>query len=397
MKKVAIIGAGYGGLRAVEHLVQHKNISIYLFDKNSYHYLQTEAYGYIAGRFDLQDVALDLKNWCNGFDNKINFIQKEVLFINSDQKKVKTDDKEYEYDYLIIATGSQTNFFSFIDGLKENAFGVKKLFRSHHFRTQFEQMLYKKLDDTSYQGKSINLAIGGAGLSGVEIAAEMANIIKKHTKSIGESANEVKIHLIDASHTILHGMDPYIIKYTKKRLDDLNVNILTNTFITRVDNEKIHFKDETTLEYTFLIFTGGIVSKPIESDFEYKTNKISQYITDNKLRLNDSIFAIGDCCELRDTKSYLLPPTAQSAEKSAEYVAKSILDIESDKAPEVFKASIDGVFVALGGNYAAGVLFDFIKVRGYVAFLLKKFITKSYFIGLKLRINTGFKKRTINS
>lgn len=61
MIKVAIIGAGYGGLRAIENLVNNENISLYLFDENPYHYLQTEAYGYIAGRFDLHDVALDLK------------------------------------------------------------------------------------------------------------------------------------------------------------------------------------------------------------------------------------------------------------------------------------------------------------------------------------------------
>lgn len=193
MKKVAIIGGGYGGLRAIEHLVGNKNITISLFDENSYHYLQTEVYGYIAGRFDLHDVALDSKNWCHGFNSPVEFVQEKVIFINSSQQQIETQNGKYDYDYLIIATGARTNFFSFIDGLDKYGLGVKKLFRSHNFRTSFEELLYNKLEDPKIQGEKFNLAIGGAGLSGVEIAAEMANVIKKHAKSIGESAREIEI------------------------------------------------------------------------------------------------------------------------------------------------------------------------------------------------------------
>ncbi|MBN2782489.1 MAG: FAD-dependent oxidoreductase, partial [Campylobacterales bacterium] len=145
MKKIAVIGAGYGGLRAVEHLCKNVDFDIYLFDKERYHYLQTEAYGYIAGRFDLGDVALDLKNWCYGFDNSINFIQEEVVLISSEQNMIKTDKGSYHFDYLIIATGAHTNFFSFISGLREYSYGVKNLQKSYKFRRDFEEILYQKL------------------------------------------------------------------------------------------------------------------------------------------------------------------------------------------------------------------------------------------------------------
>jgi NADH dehydrogenase len=398
MIKVAIIGAGYGGLRAIENLVENKDISLYLFDENPYHYLQTEAYGYIAGRFDLDEVVLDLNNWCHGFKRPITFIQQRVEYIDSSKNTIETADaNNYEYDYLIIATGARTNFFSFIGGMDKYGYGVKKLFRSHSFRTSFEKLLYSKLEDKSSHGKEINLAIGGAGLSGVEIAAEMSDVVKRHTKSIGESAKEIKIYLIDASSTILPGMSPYVIKNTQKRLDELSVVTMTDSFIDKLDAQTIYFKNGRELEYTFMIFTGGIIANTIDSDIQYETNKLGQYVCDNTQRINENIFTIGDCCEIKDKDSKLLPPTAQTAEKSAEYAAKSIVKLINKEQVKPLCAQVDGVFVALGGTYAVGELFGFIKVKGYIAYLLKKLITKSYYIGLKLRLNTGFNKRTISN
>jgi len=397
MIKVAIIGAGYGGLRAIENLVNNEKISLYLFDENSYHYLQTEAYGYIAGRFDLHDVALDLKNWCHGFKHPITFIQQKVNYIDSKNNLIKTDFDSYEYDYLIISTGARTNFFKFIDGMDKYGFGVKKLFRCHSFRTSFEHLLYEKLENSNIQGKTINLAIGGAGLSGVEIAAEMGNVIKRQSKSIGESAKEIKIYLIDASDTILPGMSKYIIKNTKKRLESLGIKIMTKSFIKRVDMDTIYFNDDSILNYTFMIFTGGILANNINSDLEISLNKTKQYICDSTLRIHTNIFTIGDCSEIKDKNNNTLPPTAQIAEKSAEYAAKSIEQLIQKESIKPFVGKVDGVFVALGGHYAVGELFSKIKVKGYLAYLLKKVITKSYYIGLKLRLNTGFKKRTISN
>jgi len=393
MKKVAIIGAGYGGLRAIEKLVDNEDFSLYLFDENSYHYLQTEAYGYIAGRFDLDDVALDLKNWCHGFKHPITFVQQRVKYINSKDQTLKTKSGTYDYDYLIIATGAKTNFFSFIEGMDKFGYGVKKLFRSHSFRTSFENLLYEKLENPSTKGKKINLVIGGAGLSGVEIAAEMSHVVKKHSKSIGESAAEIQIYLIDASDTILPGMSDHIIKHTQKRLNDLGVFTMTKSFIDKIDANTVYLKDNKELNYTFMIFTGGILANTIDSDIDYNTNRINQYICDITQRISENIFTVGDCCEIKDKNNKLLPPTAQTAEKSAEYVADAIERLIQGKELKPFSGRIDGLFVALGGHFAVGELFNFIKVKGYIAYILKKLITKSYYIGLKLRLNTGFKKR----
>ena len=88
-KRIVIIGGGYGGLRAVEHLAARSDLKITLIDRNPYHYLQTEAYGYVAGRFDIHDITMDLDNWCRGFGSNVTFRQAEVTGIDMEARSVR--------------------------------------------------------------------------------------------------------------------------------------------------------------------------------------------------------------------------------------------------------------------------------------------------------------------
>ncbi|MDY0116271.1 MAG: FAD-dependent oxidoreductase [Sulfurimonadaceae bacterium] len=395
-KHIVIIGGGYGGLRAVEFLAKDTNYTLTLIDKNPYHYLQTEAYGYIAGRFDINEIAIDLHQWCLGFDSKVQFINDYVHDIDLKQQSLTCHTQTINYDYLIIATGARTNFFSFIDGLRTHSHGVKNLERVYNFRKEFENLIYKQMQNEQHQkSDSINLAIGGAGLSGVEVAAEMANVIHTYSKTIGERAKAIKIYLIDASSTILPGMSDFVIQNTQNRLQSVGVEILTNAFINNVDDAYIYFKDGSKLNYHFMIFTGGIKASNLNNTIDTTKNKMNQFITDETLRIKGqpNVFAIGDCVEVRDKSGQLLPPTAQIAEKSAEYVAHAIKALDKNKTLKPFNGTMSGIFIALGGNYAVGEMFGFIKVKGYTAYLLKKAITYAYFLGLHLRINTGYKNR----
>jgi len=396
MKKIVIVGGGYGGLYAIESLKKYENIEILLIDKNPYHYLQTEAYGYIAGRFDIHDIAIDLKDWTKGFSQKVSFLNKEVMDINFKNNTLILKNEEILYDYIIVATGAKTNFFSFIDGLRENSHGVKNLERAHNFRIDFENLIYSKLQQNEdIDNKIHNIAIGGAGLSGVEIAAEMAYVLNKYGKAIGSNTKEINIYLIDASKTILPGMSNYIINNTHKRLEDLGVKILSNAFIGKVDSEYIYFKDGNKLYYSFMIFTGGITANDINSKLSTTNNKLNQLILDDMLNIQGykNAFGVGDCVEIRDINKNILPPTAQIAEKSAKYAVDSIIRDINIQKQEKFDAKVSGVFIALGGSYAVGEIFKYIKIKGYAAYIVKKIITYTYYLGLRFRINVGFRNR----
>lgn len=144
-----------------------------------------------------------------------------------------------------------------------------------------------------------------------------------------------------------------------------------------------------------MIFTGGIKASGLNDTVEAEKNKISQFIPNSELNIGNqtNVFAIGDCVEIKDAQGNILPPTAQTAERSAEYVAHTIRNKIDGKDVKPFNATILGIFIALGGRWAAGELFGWIKVKGYPAYLLKKAITHIYYLGLHLRINAGYKNR----
>jgi NADH dehydrogenase len=144
-----------------------------------------------------------------------------------------------------------------------------------------------------------------------------------------------------------------------------------------------------------MVFTGGIKASKLNATLDVAKNRMDQFIADAYLHIasKENVFALGDCVELRDNKGQMLPPTAQSAERSAEYVAHAIRAKIDGKKVAPFSASMMGMFIALGGKYAVGEMFGVIKVKGYMAFLLKKAITHVYYLGLRLRINVGYKNR----
>jgi NADH dehydrogenase len=393
LKKVVIIGAGYGGLRAIEKLAKEPGLDITLIDINPYHYMQTEAYGYIAGKFDICDITVDIKSWCSGFSKDIKFVNEEALDVDTKDQIVTTANQKLHYDELIIATGAKTNFPAFIEGLKDHTYGVKILDRAYDLKRKFEKIIYSKIRHSN--DEQFNIIIGGAGLSGVEIAAEMAYIAKKFTGSTGIRNNKIHIYLVEAYDSILNGLDGYIIKNSVKRLDNLGVKVMTNSFIQKVGKKHIELKSGERIDFDFMIFTGGIKATGLNDIMETEKNKMNQFIVDEYLRLkgHENVYAIGDCAQIKNKDGALLPPTSQIAEQCAEQVAKNITAKEKFEDIQIYEGKIDGMFVALGGNYAVGTLFNKIKVKGYLAFLLKKAITKMYHYGLMLRVNNGYRLR----
>jgi NADH dehydrogenase len=398
MKKIVIAGCGYGGLRALEHLCKLDEFHITLIDKNAYHYMQTETYGYIAGRFNVTDIALDIQSFVEGLRENITFIQDEILDIDRGKHIVMCSRDHITYDYLILAVGAQTHFFPFIDGAKEYTHGVKNIQRAFEFRQDFEAQLYRKLQhNTQIETEDFHIVIAGAGLSGVEIAAEMGYVLQYYKKAFALGSADITISLIDAAETILPGMDRYLIEKTRKRLQSLGVRTYEKTYISKINKESIQLSDGMELPFNFAIFTAGIIGADLIKKFKTKKNSIDQVIPDEMLRVQGSqnIFVIGDCAQIEDAQGNILPPTAQIAEKSAEYVVKNIMKLEKGQLLKPFDAKVDGVFIALGGRYALGILFDKIKVSGYLAYVLKKMITRVYRFGLELKVNAGYKKRQI--
>ena len=384
---IVVLGAGYGGLRLVEKLIGHPGMRITLVDRNRYHYMQTEVYGYIAGTKDVDEIAIDLERWCRGFSRPVTFLAAEATKLDPAQKSLRLGDTTLAYDRLVIATGAKTAFPPFIRGLRDHSYGVKRLDRAFGFRHRFEEMIEKKLEGDD---EPVNIVVAGAGLSGVEVAAEMAYMLRRYEKTLGERIDEIAITLVDACETILPGMHPRLVRKSRQRLDRLGVVTKTSAFIEEVDDASIRLKNGGTLPYTFIVFTGGIEANTGFVPECFEKNRLGQLKVEADLSIPDhpDIYAVGDAADIKERHGRPLPPTAQVAEKSAEYVAGRICG----KNRRPFRGGIDGLFIALGGPYGAAELFGF-RFSGYGAYLLKRAVTRLYDLGIRMRANAGYRIR----
>jgi NADH dehydrogenase len=379
-KRVVIAGGGYAGVRALQRLSVNKALEIILIDKHPYHYLQTEAYALIANEASLTDVTVDLVALCRKYANA-RFMKKCVQDVDFDRKVVIMEGSELSYDYLVLSMGSQTDFGKDIPGLRKYAHGVKTLHRAFDLKQQFEYQLYERMQsEEDLFCRAFNVVIGGAGLSGVEIAAEMGHFAGRFLKENRMMCDGIQIHLIASRSDVLHGADPYLVSHARKRLEKLGVNIVYNCRVTEVKEGCVHLDGDRSIDFDFMIFAGGITAPPITQRLASPINRKGQLLIKQTLQLpNDNcVYALGDIAELKDATGAIIPATANAAEQSGIVAAHNILAQLRGERPQHAYIYLQGMMVALGGWNAAVVLFGRIRFSGLLGYGLKKLITWRY-------------------
>lgn len=400
LKRVVIIGGGYGGVYAIQELSKNKNISITLIDKHTYHHLQPEVYDFIANKSNIADVTIDLFSLCAGFDHPdLSFKNLRVTDINFDKQNIYTEENEtLEYDYLIIAAGSRTNFPKGIEGLK-NTDDLKKLHRAMFFKQSFENALFNKIMDEGKKCDNTHIAVIGAGLSGVEIAAEMAYYAHKFFKRGSFACERMKITLVSSRDTVLPGLHPKLIKMSEKRLTKLGVNVITNTHMSSLDKEYLYLDNKNQIRYSFVIFAGGIEAARISETFKNLTkNKRGQIVVNEYLQTNEykNVFAIGDIAEIRNKNGEIQPPNVTIARESGKGASRNILRMIDGKEPLVCDPKLEGTLIALGGYYAACDLYGKVQISGLLGYIIKHFVFLRYKVPLLKYIHKGYEKRKNN-
>jgi NADH:ubiquinone reductase (H+-translocating) len=395
LKKIYIIGAGYGGIRALTKLSRLKNAEIFLIDKNPYHYLQTDVYDYLTSEVDLNDIAIDLYSLCASFGKHVTFLHQDVLRIDFQAKKIVTYNNRYTYDHLIIASGAQTMIFDTIEGLKDQFHGIKSLQNALAFKQKFEASIFTKIQNEGKCSREsiFHIVIAGTGLSGVEIAAQMADFAKEFYKGTGYLCFNLNITLINSAVNPLPKNSLFLQKTAQKRLEALGVKIITNSHVTKVESDAVILNHTTRIQTDFLIWTAGIMPSVLVQKMDIQKSKHGQIIVDEFFRLPQypEVFAIGDNAALfNPIDGTPLAPTAQSAELSAEYIAANIKNTLLEKPLQKKAINLHGFLASLGGKYGAAELFGFIRLKGKPAYWLKKLVENNYRAPLQARSKRGY-------
>jgi NADH dehydrogenase len=388
---VVILGGSYAGIAAMRRLSKNPKLKITLIDQHPYHYLQTEGYELISSNTSFEETIVSLPALCANYDN-VTFRHRRVDSVDPQKKCILLNEAEQSYDTLVLALGSVTKRFECDSNVYNYSSGAKSLRGSHKLNQFFQDELYKRLESDKKAKENFNIIVGGAGLSGVEIAAGMQHFFNHYYRSNALSCATLHIHLIASRDTVLNGMHQRIVKATTKRLEKLRVKVHTKCRIEAIHQHETLLSNGERIPFDFMIFAGGTMTAPCLETLALERTSRGQFVVDSFLRAKEEsdIYIVGDAAALNDKKCNPLPPTAQTAIQSGELAAVNILRTLADKELKKSNLKMQGIAIALGGRYAI-IDFGAIHLRGYVAYLIKKIIERLYKWSLWWLAYRGFK------
>ncbi|AXI09854.1 FAD-dependent oxidoreductase [Oceanobacillus zhaokaii] len=384
---VVIIGAGYGGIMTtvkLQKLFGKGQIRITLVNKEDYHYQTTWLHENAAGTLHHDRTRIPIKEVVN--KDKVDFILDTVVSINPEEKKVKLENSELEYDMLVIGLGFEKTTFG-IPGIDEHAFSIESINSARLIREHLEYNFANYHYDKEKDNARLNIVIGGGGFTGMEFAGELINRIPELSAEYDIEKALVRIIILEASSTVLQGFDPQLIEYAMTSLESRGVEFVTNAAIKECTSDSVIYeKDGKKCEIPTktVIWSAGVQANGIVEQSGFETNRGKVEVrTDLRTPEFDDVFVVGDCAMVVDKETNrAFPPTAQIAIQQSSVIAQNIKALIEGKATEPFKAKSLGTVASLGHDDAIGVVLNNRKVFGWKASVMKKIIDNRYLFKL---------------
>jgi len=386
IKKVIIIGAGFGGLTAAKEL-NDTNFDITVIDKTNHHLFQPLLYQVATAALSPADIASPIRSILSGQSNT-KVILDEAISIDKDNQIVKLKNSELYFDYLIIAIGARHSYFG-KDEWEKFAPGLKTLTDALTIREKIINSLElaEKEDNSETRKKYLTFVIVGGGPTGVELAGAIAEIAKKTIikdyKSFSHS--DTKIILIETFPRILNSFAESLSKKAEKDLRNMGVDLMLRTKVEDINENGVKTSNGF-IETVNVIWAAGNTASPLIKTLGIETDKASRAIIDSDCSIPNypNIFVIGDASMMKDGKGNLLPGTAPVAMQQGKFVGK-IIAREIPKAKrEKFRYNDKGSMATIGKAKAVAQIKG-LKFSGLFAWLMWSFIHIAYLISFRNR------------
>ena len=316
--QIVVVGSGYAGagaVKALEDEIGEGEAELTWISEHDYHLVLHEVHRAIRKPAVEDKITIPVGEILS---EESAFVQGRVVDVDTDERVVETEGGEtVDYDYLLLAVGSTTAFFG-IDGLKEHAHQLKGLADAKAIHEDVREAAANATRSDPAQ-----VVVGGAGLSGIQTAGEIAEYRDEHRAPID-------ISLVEGLDEVFPGNDPQLQGALRQRLEDAGVEILTGDFISKADADAVYFGDEDDgfeeLPYDVLVWTGGITGQPeIEEVDVEKDDRSNRVFAESDFTTSDDrVFAIGDTALIDQGGDDVAPPTAQAAWQAAEVAGENL-------------------------------------------------------------------------
>ncbi|MCX6727323.1 MAG: FAD-dependent oxidoreductase [Candidatus Saccharibacteria bacterium] len=375
MKKIVIVGGGFGGVVAARKLSGKPGISVTLIsDLETYRYsaaLYRVATGY-RRRVALIPLADILPNNVTLMHAKVTRIDRKL------RKLHLKNGQEVPYDTAILSMGATTSYFG-IPGLPELSYGIKDIHSLDKLRTH----LHKEL--VAEHELDRNYVVVGGGPTGLELAAGLASYLRVLAKNHHIKKKSVHLELIEAAPRILPNMSPRASRLVKRRLKKLGVKVMTGKTVESESEASLQVSGKSIPSHT-VIWTAGMANNGFYQDNanQFEFSKRHKIIVDSFLRVDPHVFVIGDNAETKYSGM------AQTAVYQAEYAAKTILKEANGRTPNIYRHRQPAYVVPAGGSWAV-LQYGPLVLSGFLAYLLRKaadIIGYAYVMGIRKSIQT---------
>ncbi len=388
--RVVIIGGGFGGIALAKKLSK-KDVQVVLLDKHNYHNFQPLLYQVSTGGLEPDSIAYPIRKVLQGYPNFF-FRLAQVQEVKTDTKRIKTNIGEIFYDYLVVATGSETNFFG-NKGIETKGMAMKTIPQSLNLRSlileNFEQALLT--DDLHERDALMNFVIVGGGPTGVELAGALAEIKKgilpKDYPDL--DTRRAQINLIQSGDRLLPAMSKKASEKAEKFLEELGVNVWKNIRVTDYDGKRVTTNAKTIFEAETLVWAAGVKAVGLKGlDAEQLLSR------GNRLRVNefhqviglDGVFAIGDVAQMETEKfPEGHPMMAQPAMQQGRSLGENLVRMIEEKPMKPFVYKDKGSMATVGRNKAVVDLPKF-KFQGVFAWFVWMFVHLYFLIGFRNRL-----------
>lgn len=371
-KRIVILGAGYGGLRALKKLQEsHPNAEIVIVNKNDYHCETTSLHEVAAGTTNAEKICYPIS--CVIDKKQTVFVQDTVLRVNREEKKVILEQRDpIAYDYLLIALGFESESFG-IQGIEEYSLAISDIPSVERIRRHIETQFAQWAED--HKDERLTIVVGGAGFTSFEFLGELTQRLPELIRRHNVDSSKVRIVCIESS--VLPTFDRELASYGTSRLKARGVEFVMGR-VNRIVPNHIYYKNGDELKMihaeTF-IWGGGVRGSSVinASEFEQQRGRV-QVKSDLTVPGYPDIQIIGDCSAVIDPdRGRLYPTTAQIAMEQADCAAYNLKAQVDGRTLKRFVYKSRGTVCSLGMNDAMGQVMGK-NLKGYPASFMKKVI-----------------------
>ena len=389
-KRVVIVGGGFSGLKVANRL-KNSGFQIVLIDKNNYHQFPPLIYQVASAGMEPSSISFPFRKI---FQHRkdVYFRMAELRAIFPEKKLIQTSIGKVDYDYLVLAAGTTTNFYGNAN-VEAESMPMKTVHEAMGLQNAILANIERSITCSTKieQQELLNVVIVGGGATGVEVAgvlSEMKRTILPHDYP-DLDPTLMNIYLIEAGNRLLAGLSPESSAAVEKFLRKMGVNVLLNKMVTDYKDHKVILADGSSIATRTFIWVSGVAGNEVGNMAQSHLGRGRRVRVDcfNRVQGMDSVFCIGDQCIVEGDEEYPNghPQLAQVAIQQGRNLARNLKRLEKGKEMKPFRYKNLGSMATVGRNKAVAE-FSKIKTSGFIAWVLWLVVHLRSILGVRNKV-----------